>query len=318
MLRMSPPVPGLDGGLPADLARLTDMMPGLDPLDDLYAAVGAYAGLGATSTLTGEIVGAIVTAIAAARLIERRPVNGSTVPHPREEASGRSVQAWRSLAGGRQAWLEDRGGRRYSPRLSLARTPLFPAAGQMCGVFAVDIVGFTRPDRDDDIGRYLHERLYEYLQKAFDHSGVPWAECFCEDRGDGALIVIPPEIPVKGLIDPLPDRLRSLVRRHNHVSCAAADMQLRAAAHIGPVEYDGHGFVGADVNFAFRMLEARPLKRLLAESGAELGLVVSDLVYGSLIRRHPSLMHPDAFHAVRFQTKNTKARAWTYLPGASS
>jgi hypothetical protein len=318
MLRMSPPVPGLDGGLPADLARLTDMMPGPDLLDDLCAAVGAYAGLGATSPLTGEIVGAIVMAIAAARLIERRPVNGSIMPHPREETSGRDVQAWRDLAGGRQAWLEDRGGRRDSPRLSLARTPVLPAAGQMCAVFAVDIAGFTRPDRDDDIRRYLHERLYEYLQKAFDHSGVPWAECFCEDRGDGALVVIPPEIPVKGLIDPLPDRLRALVRRHNHVSCAAAGMQLRVAAHIGPVEHDGHGFVGTDVNFAFRMLEARPLKRLLAASGAELGFVVSDFVYASLIRRHPSLVHLDAFRAVRFQTKNTRARAWTYLPGVSS
>ena len=29
------------------------------------------------------------------------------------------------------------------------------------------------------------------------------------------------------------DELRSLIRRHNHISCQAAGMQLRAAAHIG-------------------------------------------------------------------------------------
>ena len=66
------------------------------------------------------------------------------------------------------------------------------------------------------------------------------------------------------------------------------------------------------------MLEARPLKRLLESSGAELALVVSDYVYRSLVCRYPSLVHPDTFQTVRFQAKNTRARAWTYLPGASS
>lgn len=73
--------------------------------------------------------------------------------------------------------------------------------GHLCTVF---IVGFTWRDRDDDIRLYLHQRLYEYLQRAFDEFGVPWAGCFCEDRGDGALIVIPPEISVKRLLDPYP------------------------------------------------------------------------------------------------------------------
>ena len=58
---------------------------------------------------------------------------------------------------------------------------------------------------------------------------------------DGALIVIPPDLACRGIIDPLPERLRGLIRRHNHVSCQAAGIQLRAAAHIGPVEHDGYG-----------------------------------------------------------------------------
>ena len=86
----------------------------------------------------------------------------------------------------------------------------------------------------------------------------------------------------------------------------------------GPLEHDGHGFVGTDVNFTFRMLDARPLKRMLAASGAELGLVVSDYVYYGLVCRYPSLVRPGAFQAVRFQAKNTRARAWTYLPGTAT
>jgi len=199
-----------------------------------------------------------------------------------------------------------------------ARTPAPPADGQLCTLFAVDIAGFTSPRRDDDIRLYLHEKLYEALEKAFDRSGIAWADCFCEDRGDGALIVVPPSIAGKGIIDPLPERLRGLIRRHNHVSCPAAGIQLRAAAHIGPVEHDGHGFVGSDINLLFRMLEARPLKSALAGSGAELAMIVSDDVYRSLVCQHPSLVSPDAFQRVSFQVKHTRARAWTYLPGVPS
>jgi hypothetical protein len=196
-----------------------------------------------------------------------------------------------------------------------AGIPVPPTDGQVCALFAVDIAGFTGPHRDDDIRLYLHEQLYEVLEKAFDGSGIPWADCFCEDRGDGALIVVPPGIACKGIIDPLPGRLRGLIRRHNHVSCRAAEIQLRAAAHIGPVEHDGYGFVGSDINLLFRMLEARPLKRALAYSRAELALIISDEVYRTLVCRRPGLVSPEVFHQVRFKVKRTRARAWTYLPG---
>jgi class 3 adenylate cyclase len=198
---------------------------------------------------------------------------------------------------------------------SASRAAAPPADGQLCTVFAVDIAGFTRPERDDEIRLYLHKELYELLQQAFDGSGIPWARCFHEDRGDGVLVVVPPDLAAKGIIDPLPELLRSLIRRHNHVSCQAAGIQLRAAVHIGPVEHDGHGFVGSDINLLCRMLEARPLKHALAGSGAALALMVSEDVYRSLVCRRPSLISPEAFRRVRFQVKETRGRAWIYLPG---
>lgn len=191
-----------------------------------------------------------------------------------------------------------------------------PAEGQVCTLFAVDIAEFTRPDRDDDVRMFMREELYRILERAFDGSGIPWTACFREDRGDGALVVIPPGIAAKGIVDPLPERLGSLIRRHNHVSSAAAHIQLRVAAHIGPVDHDGHGFVGTDVDFLFRMLDARPLKRTLASTRADLALIVSDYVYRNIVSRHPSLVSPAAFWPVRFKVKSTRARAWTYIPSA--
>ena len=36
----------------------------------------------------------------------------------------------------------------------------------------------------------------------------------------------------------------------------------------------------------------------------------------NVVCRYPNRVSPDAFQLVRFQVKYTRARAWTYLPGA--
>ena len=200
MSRVSSPA----SGLAAYLADRTGLAPEPDSVADLYEAIGAYTGLGSANPLTAEIVGVAVAAAAAAMLIERPP-SGGTVPHrapPRDLAAG--SRTWPDLTGEGLARLTGRTDHPDAARLSLATMPVLPTEGQMCAVFTVNIVGFTRSDRDDEIRRYLHEKLYEYLQIAFDRSGIPWQDCFSEDRGDGALIVVPPGISFKGLTHPLP------------------------------------------------------------------------------------------------------------------
>jgi hypothetical protein len=188
--------------------------------------------------------------------------------------------------------------------------------GQLCGLFGVDIAGFNNWRRDDDIQIYVHKSLYEMLQAAFDRSDVPWFSCAHEDRGDGVLVIVPPMISVAGLVDPVPERLRGLVRRHNRVSCEAAQIQLRVAAHIGPVHNDGHGFVGRDVSLLCRLLDARSLKRMLAQSGAEVAFIASGYVYENVICRHPSLVDPALFQSLSVRVKETRTRAWAYVIGA--
>ena len=188
--------------------------------------------------------------------------------------------------------------------------------GHLCGLFAVDIAEFNGLRRDDDIQIYVHKSLYEMLQAAFDRSDVPWFSCAHEDRGDGVLVIVPPMIPVAGLVDPIPERLRRLIRRHNRVSCEAARIQLRVAAHIGPVHNDGHGFVGRDVNLLCRLLDARSLKRTLAQSGAEVAFITSGYVYENVIRRYPSLVDPALFQPLSVRVKETRTHAWAYVLGA--
>lgn len=205
-------------------------------------------------------------------------------------------------------------------RPDVAPVPVQPSLsldGQLCGLFAVDIAGFNTAERDDDIQLYVHTALYAMLKLAFDRSEIPWADCAYEDRGDGVLIVVPPTLSVAGLVDPIPERLRALVRRHNRVSADAAHIQLRVAAHIGSVHYDGYGFVGHDVTLLCRLLDARPLKRMLARSGAEVAFIASKYLFDNVIRSRPSLVDPDVFQPMPVRVKETRTRAWAYALGAS-
>jgi hypothetical protein len=186
----------------------------------------------------------------------------------------------------------------------------------VCGLFAVDIVGFGEPCRDDDVRLYVHRSLYDVLEAAFDGSGVPWAACVHEDRGDGALVVVPPAISIAGLLHPIPDKLLVLLRRHNRVSCDAARIRLRVAVHVGPVHHDGHGFVGHDVNYLYRMLDAPALRRMVKEPGAEIAYITSRYVYENVVTSRPSLVSPDAFKPVTVRVKETRARAWAYTLGS--
>jgi hypothetical protein len=254
------------------------------------------------------------------------------------EATGdQCLRAYRiSDSAARSAWTADLGaiapkpalseepGTAWAPRADSTsldasvghRSSFASPDGQLCGLFAVDIAGFNGLRRDDDIQIYLHESLYEMLRTAFDNSDVPWFSCAHEDRGDGVLVIVPPMIPVAGLVDRIPERLRGQVRRHNRVSCEAAQIQLRVAAHIGPVHYDGHGFVGRDVSFLCRLLDARPLKRMLAQSAAEVAFITSGYVYENVIRRRPSLVDPALFQPLSVRVKETRTRAWGYVLGA--
>jgi len=160
--------------------------------------------------------------------------------------------------------------------------------------------------------------LYRMLERAFDGSGVPWHACYHEDRGDGALIIVPPVIPVDGLGDPLPERLCGLVRVHNRVSSEDARIQLRAAAHVGKVYLDDHGVAGDAASHLCRLLEAARLKRLLASSVSELAFIASDYFYDTVIRRHPTLVDPAAFQPVTVDIKHAAVTGWVQLMGAAS
>ena len=181
-------------------------------------------------------------------------------------------------------------------------------------IVVVDVEGFGDQSRTNPDQVAVRDGLYRAMQEAFGRAGIPWDTCGHEDRGDGALVIFPPDLAAQPIIDVFPEQLRCLIRRHNRFSCEQGRMQLRVAVNVGPVYRDEHGFAGEDVTYLCRMLDAQPLRRALSESGTELAFIVSDYVYDKLILRRHSLAGTRSFRRVKTQVKRTPVHAWIYLP----
>ncbi|WP_285496319.1 hypothetical protein [Actinomadura sp. NBRC 104425] len=152
--------------------------------------------------------------------------------------------------------------------------------------------------------------MYGALKRCFEASGLPYDDCYQEDRGDGAIIILPPAADPARLVHPLPDHLRAELRRHNELSVQQARMRLRVALHAGPLTMDGNGMVGTTVNHAARLLDAPAFKEAFAESAADLAILASDEFHREVIKDGLGPIDPTEFHRIDIRLKETAADGW--------
>lgn len=193
-------------------------------------------------------------------------------------------------------------------------TPGWRPSG-LCAVFACDIASFGDRSRTDHARTRMRAALYGGLRTAFDEAGIPYSECYGEDRGDGAMIVVPPRFDTGLLLSSVVELLRAELRAHNSTANDITQIRLRVAVNTGEAHWDGDGLVGSALNHAFRILEADPFKKTLAASGAHVGLVVSDRVYEDVVRHGGRLVDPDDYQRIEVEVKETVTTAWMRLPG---
>jgi Tfp pilus assembly protein PilF len=182
-------------------------------------------------------------------------------------------------------------------------------------ILVVDVAEFGDSRRTNTHQMAVRKGLYSALESVFAEAGVPWQDCHHEDRGDGVLVLVPPEVPKSSLAETLPLTLAAMLRNHNLHHRTEEHIRLRLALHAGEVHYDDYGVVGSAVNHAFRLLNARPLKQALAASPGLLALISSAWFYEEVIRHNPE-SRPDTYRRVRVAVKETDTSAWICLPDA--
>jgi hypothetical protein len=179
-------------------------------------------------------------------------------------------------------------------------------------IIGFDIAGFGQ--RDEHLQNHVREALYRLLEQAFAQAGLPWPEQgLWEDRGDGALLIVP-MMAAEAVLDPLLRQLNAGLRRYNKVSSDPAQITLRMAVHSGFVQRDDHGLSGEALVQLYRLLDAPAFKDAVKTAGANLGLVVSPYIYENVVRHGRGLINPDSYEKLPFVNKETSAEAWLHWP----
>jgi hypothetical protein len=188
-----------------------------------------------------------------------------------------------------------------------------PFASVHTTLVAVDITGFgTR--HDSNTQRYLRAKMYEHLIEAFAMTRLSWWDCYREDRGDGILIIAPPDISGDLFLDPLAHHLTAVLRRDNRLANCATRLELRAAVHHGDVHPDPYGITGDDVNYLCRLLDAAAFKKALNTARSGFAMIVSDRLYTDAAKRG-GVIDTAAYRQLRITNKEIRcARTWLWLP----
>lgn len=178
---------------------------------------------------------------------------------------------------------------------------------------AFDIVGFGARCREDDLQVFVHCWLYHILELAFERAGVPWGASLREDRGDGALVIVPEGTALASLLGPLVTELTVCLRQYNRLVADAVQIRLRMAVHSGPVFTDTNGKVGRCLVHLYRMLEAPAFKHAVAASGADLGVIASEQIYRDVIEQAAEVRGLGVYRPIEVVLKETRSTAWMYV-----
>jgi hypothetical protein len=183
-------------------------------------------------------------------------------------------------------------------------------------ILVFDIEQSNHPMRTNRDRVVIHEAMYAAVRTALRRLNY-----YHEDRGDGVLVLVPPEVPKARLVSNLLARLEAALARHNAamarqngLRAAATQIRLRVAVHAGEVTFDGHGVVGAAVDYTFRLAEAPPLKSALATSTGECALITSQWFFDEVVHQCPEA-HPELFRRIETQVKATPISAYIRVPG---
>ncbi|MEU5342038.1 MULTISPECIES: hypothetical protein [unclassified Streptomyces] len=180
-------------------------------------------------------------------------------------------------------------------------------------IVILDIEGFGR--RTDPDQTWLRERLRAVVTRSLQAARIE--EPPSEDRGDAVLLILPGTVSKTDLLGGFVRTLVGELREHARSHTGDREMRLRAAFHAGEVARHGTGWVGADLNTAFRIADMEPLRQALAGApGAVLSLAVSHVLHQGVIRhRHPGLADAEFAPAVLSAKELRDEKVWIRVPG---
>ncbi|MFJ6694653.1 hypothetical protein ACIQM4_01070 [Streptomyces sp. NPDC091272] len=163
----------------------------------------------------------------------------------------------------------------------------------------------------------MRAAMYAAFGEAFAVVGVPPDRLHQEDRGDGILAALPPDMPPALMAGRWLSNLYESLREYNHGR--SERLRMRVGMHAGPVLDDGRGLVGRAVDLACRLCDSDTAKRVMeAAPDAGLMLVVSDWFYENVVLDGGRYIEPQQYLSGRVRAKETDETAWFHVPGLAT
>src|SRR5436190_2131865 len=140
-------------------------------------------------------------------------------------------------------------------------------------IVAMDVAGSGH--RDDVLQLRMRTDLREIVAGALAAQSLDLARLPLTDLGDGIRLIITGVSPAM-LLDPFVLNLAAALRQHRKATSDAARLRLRVAITTGLLHRDAGGWAGAPLVECARMLDATPVRQVLAaDERADLVVVVS-------------------------------------------
>lgn len=162
----------------------------------------------------------------------------------------------------------------------------------------------------------MRRRLYDVTGTAFERAGIRPPRLYQEDRGDGILGVLAPDVPPVRVVGEWIEQLHQNLRETNqHLR---KPLRLRVGLHIGRVTADAHGRSGRAVDLACRLADCTVTKAILrAADGAPLVVAASDRVHEDFILPGGRWVDPGHYRRHDVDLKEGRTTAWFMVPGRS-
>ncbi|MEU9997802.1 hypothetical protein ACGFYP_14880 [Streptomyces sp. NPDC048370] len=164
-----------------------------------------------------------------------------------------------------------------------------------------------------DAKRLMRATMYEAFGEAYAAIGVEPDTVHQEDRGDGILAALRPDVPPMFVVGRWIDTLYESLREHN--AGRRDRLRIRVGMNAGLVLEDGHGLVGRAVDLACRLCDSPTAKEVMAAAPeADLLVVVSDWLYANVVVEGGRYVEPGHYRPARVRSKETDEIAWFHIP----
>jgi hypothetical protein len=182
-------------------------------------------------------------------------------------------------------------------------------------VLAVDVEKYSARDAREQLR--AQTELQRILSAAARNVGLDQREWYEQVSGDGELVVMPEDVDVPVVVGDFTSSLETILGEYNGrvIGGTRQRLRLRLALHHGTLTPGPFGPAGDAPIVVSRLLDAKPLRRLLAEQQEhDLALIVSQSLYQDVVRTGFCSLDPGEFQAVRVNAKGVQYNGFVRRP----